>query len=197
MKRVIGITGGIASGKSNVTNICKSLGYEVIDSDSIVKELSVKNGPIFKVIVDTFGKNYLKIDGELDRAKLAKLVFNNIDAKNQMNKITHPIVVEEIKRRISAIDDGLIFVDIPLLFEGHLEYLCDKTICVFLKKKLQVERLMARDKIDEDYALAKIHSQMDLYMKKELSDYVIDSKGDFEETKQQVIKTINDILGGN
>ena len=197
MKRVIGITGGIASGKSNVSNICKSLGYDVIDSDSIVKELSVKDGLIYKAIVSKFGTDYLKKDGELNKEKLARLVFNNLDAKKMLDNITHPIVVEEIKKRIKAINDGLIFVDIPLLYESHLEYLCDKVICVFLRKKIQVERLMARDGIDEDYALAKIHSQMDLYMKKELADYVIDSQGDFDNTKKQVIKTINDILGGN
>ena len=196
MKRVIGITGGIASGKSNVSNICKSLGYSVIDSDSIAKELSKKDYPLYNAIVERFGKDYLDINGELDRKKLACLVFNNTAMKTVMDKISHPIIVEEIKERIRNINDGLIFVDIPLLFEAKLEYLCDKIICVFLRKKLQVERLMARDKIDEDYALAKIHSQMDLYMKKELSDYVIDSSGDFENTKQQVINVIEDILKG-
>ena len=197
MKRVIGITGGIASGKSNVSNICKELGYEVIDSDSIAKELSFKGKPLYKAIVDRFGTDFLTLDGELDRKKLARLVFNDSAMKSVMDKISHPIIVEEIKERIRNINDGLIFIDIPLLFEAKLEYLCDKIICVFLRKKLQVERLMARDGIDEDYALAKIHSQMDLYMKKELSDYVIDSAGDFEETKKQVISVIDKILGGN
>ena len=196
MKRVIGITGGIASGKSNVSNICKSLGYNVIDSDSIAKELSKKDYPLYNAIVERFGKDYLDSNGELDRKKLGNLVFNNTAMKTVMDQISHPIIVEEIKNRIRNINDGLIFVDIPLLFEAKLEYLCDKIICVFLRKKLQVERLMVRDGIDEDYALAKIHSQMDLYMKKELSDYVIDSSGDFENTKQQVINVIEDILKG-
>ena len=196
MKRVIGITGGIASGKSNVSNICKELGYEVIDSDSIVKELSEKNKPLYNAYLKEFGPDFLDLEGNLDKKKLGKLIFNNLELKKKMDKISHPIVVEEIKNRISNINDGLIFVDIPLLYEAKLEYLCDKVICVFLKKKLQVERLMARDGIDEDYALAKIHSQMDLYMKKELADYVINSQGEFSETKKQVVNVINDILGG-
>lgn len=191
MKRVIGITGGIASGKSNVSNICKELGYEVIDSDSIVKELSEKNKPLYNAYLKEFGPDFLDLEGNLDKKKLGKLIFNNLELKKKMDKISHPLVVEEIKNRISNINDGLIFVDIPLLYEAKLEYLCDKVICVFLKKKLQVERLMARDGIDEDYALAKIHSQMDLYMKKSLADYVIDSKGSFEETKLQVENIIN------
>ena len=196
MKRVIGITGGIASGKSNVSNICKELGYEVIDSDSIVKELSEKNKPLYNAYLKEFGPDFLDLEGNLDKKKLGKLIFNNLELKKKMDKISHPIVVEEIRNRISNINDGLIFVDIPLLYEAKLEYLCDKVICVFLKKKLQVERLMARDGIDEDYALAKIHSQMDLYMKKELADYVINSQGEFSETKKQVVNVINDILGG-
>ncbi len=196
MKRIIGITGGIASGKSNVASICKELGYAVIDSDEITHELSLKDGPIYKAIIDRFGKDYLDLNGNLDRKKIAQLIFNNSAMKTVLDKITHPIIVDEIKNRIRNIPDGLIFVDIPLLFEAKLEYLCDKTICVFLRKKLQVERLMARDGIDEDYALAKIHSQMDLYLKKELADYVIDSSGDFIETKKQVINVINDILKG-
>ncbi len=197
MKSVIGITGGIASGKSNVSNVIKDLGYPVIDSDQIVKELSEKNMPLYNAYIKEFGPDYLDIKGNLDKKKLAKIVFHDVKAKERMNKISHPIIVEEIKNRINKYNDGLIFVDIPLLYEAKLEYLCDKIICVFLKKKLQVERLMARDGIDEDYALAKIHSQMDLYMKKELADYVIDSQGEFEETKKQVIEVINDILGGN
>lgn len=196
MKRVIGITGGIASGKSNVSNICKELGYEVIDSDSIVKELSEKNKPLYNAYLKEFGPDFLDLEGNLDKKKLGKLIFNNLELKKKMDKISHPLVVEEIKNRISNINDGLIFVDIPLLYEAKLEYLCDKVICVFLKKKLQVERLMARDGIDEDYALAKIHSQMDLYMKKELADYVINSQGEFSDTKKQVVNVINDILGG-
>ena len=196
MKKVVGITGGIASGKSNVANICKELGYVVIDSDTIVRELSEKNMPLYNAFLKEFGPDYLDLKGNLDKKKLGKLIFNNSDIKSTMDKISHPIIVEELKNRINSYNDGLIFVDIPLLYEAKLEYLCDKIICVFLKKKLQVERLMARDGIDEDYALAKIHSQMDLYLKKELADYVINSQGEFEETKQQVVNVINDILGG-
>lgn len=196
MKSVVGITGGIASGKSNVANICKELGYTVIDSDTIVKELSEKNMPLYNAYLKEFGPDYLDLKGNLDKKKLGKLIFNNSEIKKTIDKISHPIIVEELKNRINSYNDGLVFVDIPLLYEAKLEYLCDKVICVFLKKKLQVERLMARDGIDEDYALAKIHSQMDLYMKKELADYVINSQGEFEETKKQVVNVINDILGG-
>lgn len=195
MKRVIGITGGIASGKSNVCQVVSDLGYPVISSDKISMDLSKKDGPMYKAIVNKFGSEYLDESGEINRKKLGRLIFNNSAAKLVLNQATHPIIVEEIKRQIKELPEGLIFVEIPLLYEAKLEYLCDKIICVFLNKKQQVIRLMEREGIDEDYALAKIHSQMDLYMKKELADYVINSQGTFEETREQVINLIQSIQG--
>ncbi len=195
MKRIIGVTGGIASGKSNVCHVISSLGYSVIDSDAISRELSEKGKPLYNAIVGRFGTEYLDEEGNLNRSKLGKLIFRNSAAKLVLNQTTHPIIVEEIKKRIKEQPDGIIFIEIPLLFESKLEYLCDKIICVFLSKKQQVLRLMEREGIDEDYALAKIHSQMDLYMKKELSDYVIDSQGSFEQTEEAVIQVINQIKG--
>lgn len=195
MKRVIGVTGGIASGKSNVCSVLKDLGYPVIDADEISFNLSKKGMPIYKAIRESFGDDYLMEDGEIDRKKLGKLIFKNSAAKLILNQISHPIILDEMKRQIGEYKDGLVFVEVPLLYEAKLEGLCDKVICVFLSKKLQVERLIEREGIDEDYALAKIHSQMDLYMKKSLADYVIDSKGSFDETKAQVINIINEIKG--
>ncbi|MCR5349785.1 MAG: dephospho-CoA kinase [Acholeplasmatales bacterium] len=195
MKKVIGITGGIASGKSNVCNIISNLGYVVINCDKITNDLSEIDGPIYKAIIKEFGEEYLTFDMKLDKKKLAKYIFHDNDAKERLNSVTHPIIIDEVKRLLTLVDDGLVFVEAPLLYEAKIEDMFDKVICVFLKKKIQVERLMAREGIDEDYALAKIHSQMDLYMKKELADYVIDSKGSFDETKSQVINIINELKG--
>lgn len=195
MKKVIGITGGIASGKSNVCNVIKNEGYQIIDSDKINRDLSLKGEPIYLKIVEKFGTEYLTSDGEIDKKKLAKLIFHDSKAKEELNNISHPIIINEIKRQIDLATDDIIFVEIPLLYEAHLEYLCDKVICVFLNKKTQVERLMQREGIDEDYALEKIHSQMDLYIKKIKADFVVDSKGDFDETKKQVIKILKEIKG--
>ena len=192
---VIGITGGIASGKSNVCQIISELGYEVINCDKITSDFSEIDGPIYKAILKEFGESYLTDDLQIDKKKIAKEIFNNPKAKERLDNATHPIIIEEVKRLLSLIDDGLVFVEAPLLYEAKIENIFNKIICVFLKKKIQVERLMAREGIDEDYALAKIHSQMDLYMKKELADYVIDSKGTFEETKSQVINIINELKG--
>jgi len=196
MKRVIGVTGGIASGKSNVCNVIKELGYPVLDCDKITAELSQKDLPIYKAIVKNFGSDYLLPDGELDKKKIGKLIFNNDGAKVKLNQISHPLIREELIKRIGEYSDGLVFIEVPLLYEAKFNDICDKVICVFLKKKNQVERLMEREGIDEDYALAKIHSQMDLYLKKAMADYVVDSKGDFDETRNQVIEIINRIKEG-
>ena len=195
MKMVIGITGGIASGKSNVCSVVKELGYPIISCDEITKQDYQIGGKIYNVVLERFGNEYLKDDNTIDRKKLGKLIFNNKSAKMLLDSITHPIIKEELLKEIEKYDDGLIFVEIPLLYEAKFDSICDKVICVFLSQKYQVERLMEREGIDEDYALAKIHSQMDLYMKKSLADYVINSKGNFDETRQQVIDVINNIKG--
>lgn len=195
MKQIIGVTGGIASGKSNVCNIIEQEGYPVIDCDKITAELSVQGGLLYNVIVKEFGEDFLLENGDLDRKKLAKKIFNDSKSKEVLDKITHPIIYEEVKKRLDNVSDGLVFLEAPLLYESKFDNICDKIICVFLQKRLQVQRLMDREGIDEDYALAKIHSQMDLYIKKSLADYVIDSKGTFDETKLLVLNVINDIKG--
>lgn len=196
MKRVIGVTGGIASGKSNVCNVIKEAGYPVLDCDKITQELSNVDMPIYNAIVNAFGSDFVLEDKSLDKKKLSKLIFNNDAAKIRLNQVTHPIIRDELIKRIGEIQDGLVFVEVPLLYEAKFNDICDKVICVFLTKKRQVERLMEREGIDEDYALAKIHSQMDLYLKREMADYVVDSKGDFDETKKQVINIIDIIKEG-
>ena len=193
MKRVIGITGGIASGKSNVSNVIKSLGYHVIDSDLITHKLEDIGGKVYNAIVLAFGNSYLKDDKSLDRKKLGNLIFSDASAKEKLNSISHPIIVREIKKEINNINDEMIFVDIPLLYETKLEYLCDKIICVYLPRNEQIKRLIFRDNIDEEFAIKKVDSQMSLDKKKELADYVIDSGGTFLETKKQVEDLIKEL----
>lgn len=197
MKKVIGITGGIASGKSTVCNILIELGYPVIDSDVISRRLSQKGNSCYYAIVNNFGDDILLSDGNIDRKKLGSIIFNNKDKKELLNNVTHPLILEEIKRNIDLYDDGLVFVDIPLLYEADMRFLFDSVICVYLDKQTQITRLMNRDKIDFEYALKKIESQMDLKMKKELSEYVIDSSKSFLDTRENTLKIIKIIKGEN
>lgn len=193
MKRIIGITGGISSGKSNICNELIKMNYQVIDSDKINHELSQKNKPVYDAIIQTFGTEYLDQDGNIDRKKLAFLVFNNSAAKLVLERATHPIIVSEIKKQISSSSDKMIFIDIPLLFEAKLGFLCDKIICVYVDKETQIKRLIERDHIDYEYALSKINSQMSLEEKKRLSDYTIDTSGSFSETKEKLIDILRRI----
>lgn len=195
MKQVIGVTGGIASGKSNVLGVIKELGYPVIDCDSIAHRLAQKGESVYNRIIEVFGNDYLLEDGNLNRKKLGNLIFHDAASKELLNQISHPLIHNEVVKEINKIKDGLVFIDVPLLYESGFDSLCDKVICVYLDKKLQIERLMERDKIDMDYANSKISSQMDLNKKKDLADYIIDSKGSFDETKCQVLKILEEIKG--
>lgn len=195
MKRVIGITGGISSGKSFVCSYINNLGFTVLDCDKISKELSKKDMPIYKKIIDEFGLEYLDSNLEIDRKKLGNLIFNNNEAKLKLNSISHPLILEELKRQIAGSNEKIIFVEIPLLFEAKLEYLCDKIICVYLSRDIQIERLMRRDNIGEEFAINKVNSQMSLDLKKELSNYIINSENGFDDTICQINDIIEKIKG--
>ncbi len=197
MKKIIGITGGISSGKTTVCNAIANKGYKIIDCDKINKDLSKIGMPIYKAIINTFGNDYLLDNNEIDRKKLGSLIFNNNEAKLKLNEITHPLILLEMKRQISLINDKLVFVEIPLLYEAKLDNICDYVICVYLDKKTQLERLIKREGIDEAYALAKINSQMDLDKKRDLADYVINTMGDLEDTINQTEEIINKLEGDN
>ena len=194
MRKVIGVTGGISSGKSNVISIIKRQGFKVIDCDLINHNLQKINMPIYNAIKEAFGSSYFLDNKELDRKKLGELIFHNENEKLKLNSISHPIIKEEVLKEINQAD-GIIFVDVPLLYESKFDSLCDKVICVYLNKETQIKRLMERDHIDYSYAKAKIASQMDLDQKRDLADYVIDSKGSFQETYRQVLKILEMIKG--
>ncbi len=194
MRKVIGVTGGISSGKSNVISIIKRQGFKVIDCDLINHNLQKINMPIYNAIKEAFGSSYFLDNKELDRKKLGELIFHNENEKLKLNSISHPIIKEEVLKEINKAD-GIIFVDVPLLYESKFDSLCDKVICVYLNKETQIKRLMERDHIDYSYAKAKIASQMDLDQKRDLADYVIDSKGSFQETYDQVLKILEMIKG--
>lgn len=192
---VIGITGGIASGKSHVVDVISKMGYEVIDSDKISYELSLKGNKVYNEIINTFGEEYVLSNGEIDRKKLGRLIFNSEKDKQKLNEISHPYIIKEIKKRLKESQGPIVFLDIPLLYEAKLEYLCDKIICVYLDKTKQIERLMARDGIDYEYALKKINSQIDLQIKAKQSDYIINSYGSLEQTETITKNLIEKIKG--
>ncbi len=147
MKSIIGITGGIASGKSFVCTILKEQGFSVIDADEISRELSKRGNPLYEKIIECFGKEYVNFDGELDRKSFGKMIFENEDERRKLNDISHPLIVEEMRKRIDKDSSPILFLDIPLLFEAKLSYLCDKIVCVYVNQATQIERLRKRDGI--------------------------------------------------
>lgn len=195
---IIGVTGGISTGKSNVSNELSLLGYPIIDADVIAKELQEKDMPVYNAIKKSFGLDYFDSDGNIDRKKLGELIYNDKNARVLLNSVSHPLIIEEIKDRIKK-SEGTIFLVVPLLYESGLDSLCDSIICVYVDRKIQVERLMIRDNIDFDYANKKIDSQMNLEEKKAKSDYVIDTSGSLEMTAlkiKQILKRIEEKKNG-
>jgi dephospho-CoA kinase len=188
--KVIGITGGIASGKSYVSSVIKKAGYPVIDADLISKELSRKGGSVYHAIIRTFGESFLDENKEINRQKLGSLIFNDKQAKGLLNSISHPLIIEEMEKQIKMAKTDLVFVDVPLLYESGLENMFDKIVCVYLPRKIQIERLMNRDNISYEYAVKKIESQMSLDKKKRMADFVINSSNSFDYVSLDVIELI-------
>lgn len=189
MTLVIGLTGGIASGKSTVANMLIDKGITVIDADIIAKQAVEKGMLAYRQIIDEFGEDILLENGDIDRRKLGALVFTNEQKRLALNSIVHPAVREEmLKRRDESIANQETFVvlDIPLLFESKLESLVDKIIVVSVTKELQLERLTKRNQLTEEEALSRIRSQIPLEEKVSRADNVIDNSGTLEETKQQL-----------
>jgi len=192
---IIGITGSIATGKSTVTKYLSEKGYKIIDSDKIVHKL-LSTSSVLSEISLAFGRDLI-VDGVLVRKLLAKMIFDDEEKRKLLNSIIHPRVISEIKEETNnykGVKDNLIFVDIPLLYEEKLEYLVDKIIVVYVPKNIQLERLMARDGIDLDYANKKINASMDIELKKEKADYIIDNSKDVDSTYKQVDEVLRRIL---
>lgn len=193
--KVYGITGSIACGKSTVTRYLLDRGWIVIDADQLSREaLTFDKESILKV-KQLFG---CVDDGIVDRKALGKIVFHDKKAKKQLEDIIHPYVIKKMEEAIEIHQDkDFIFLDIPLLFESHLEYLCDKIIVVYLNEKTQIKRLMKRDKIDETYARTIIANQISSDIKKEKADIVLDNNQDIDDLYSQIKKMMEGIQDGN
>lgn len=186
----IGITGSIASGKSVLTAYLLGLGYPVIDADAIAADLVRPGSDTLREIAETFGDGMLDSDGALDRDKLGQLVFKDEEARRKLNDLMHPAIIRAMVD-LSENFHGLVFFDIPLLFEEYdaikangLDF--DAVWLVDANEEVQLERLMARDNIDEAYAKEKIASQMPLEEKKSRAHAVFDNSGDLMNLYNQV-----------
>jgi dephospho-CoA kinase len=193
MSLTIGLTGGIASGKSTVSKMLAGRGIPIVDAD-IEARLAVQKGEkAYNDIINFFGKDILQEDGELDRAKLGGIIFNDEEKRKVLNSIVHPAVRERmLAKKARAEQEGAkaVVLDIPLLFESRLQFMADKILLVYVNEDTQVRRLMERNDYSRDEAMARIQSQMPLGEKVGLAHEVIDNNGSIAETEQQ----LNEIL---
>lgn len=182
---VIGLTGGIACGKTNLTDALLSIGAPVVDADVVSRSITAKGGAALPAIRAAFGDAVFEGD-ELNRSALSALVFQDAEKRKQLNAITHPLILSECRRLLSAIPGPAIY-SVPLLFECGLEKECDEVWCAYLPQKEQIRRLRQRDGITHRQALAKIHSQMPTLQKARLSHRIIRTDGSREESAAKVV----------
>ena len=184
---VIGITGSIGTGKSTVSNIIKSHGYIVVDADQLSHDALNKGTPTYDTIVSNF--DCLDEQKEINRKKLGEIVFNDEKKRKQLESIIHPYVLECIKETINEHD--LIFLDVPLLFESHMDQLCDKVLLVSCEKSTQINRIISRDHCTKEEALKRINVQMPLSEKKLKSNYIIENNDDLSSLEEKVERFLN------
>ena len=192
MGKIIGITGGIASGKSTVTNFLRKQGFQVVDADAVVHQLQKPGGRLFKALVQHFGQEIILENGELNRPLLASLIFSNTEEQEWSKQIQGEIIREELAtlRDQFAQTEEIFFMDIPLLFEQDYASWFDETWLVYVEPDVQMERLMKRDQLSKDLAISRLSAQWSLEEKKSLASQVIDNNG----SQDQLLAQLNSLL---
>lgn len=187
---IVGLTGGIATGKSTVTRMLRELGAYVVDADVWARKVVEPGQPALAEIVAAFGANMIAEDGTLNRPALGAVIFNDAAARARLNQITHPRVRDGMRSETTAYfaqhSDEPIVWDVPLLFEGETRKHVDVTVLVYVDEAVQLARLMERDHLNAQDATARIRSQMPIAEKRALADYLIDNAGTLEMTREQV-----------
>lgn len=192
MKKVIGITGGIATGKSVVTSYLWAHGYEVIDADVVVRELQEVGGALYIAIRDTFGEAYFLENGDLDRAKFGALIFSDAEARAKLSAVQDDIIRTELFKRCANSRSELVFMDIPLLFERAYTGF-DETWLVYAPQDVQLKRLMKRNDLSESEALLRIKAQMPIDEKRSLATRIIENCDTIEVLENQLASLISEI----
>ena len=189
MGKIIGITGGIASGKSTVTNFLRQKGFEVVDADALVHQLQKPGGRLYQILVEHFGEKVLLEDGGLDRPLLASLIFSNSEEREWSKETQGQIIREELgslRDKFSETEE-LFFMDIPLLFEQDYASWFDETWLVYVSRDTQLDRLMNRDQLSKESAETRLASQWPLEEKKKFATYILDNNGSREQLLSQVV----------
>ena len=185
-KFVLGVTGNIASGKSTVVRRLEELGATGIDADLVYRELVGRGQPLLRRLADHFGASIIAEDGSLDRPALGKIVFSDPQKLRELDELTHPAVIDEIDRRVAAIDAGVVVIDaVKLIESGHADH-CNQVWVVTVDTDVQMTRLMNRNRLPALEARRRIEAQPPMAPKLARADRVIDNSGTLEETMAQV-----------
>lgn len=195
MGKIIGITGGIASGKSTVTEFLRQKGFQVVDADAVVHQLQKPGGRLYQVLVEHFGEKILIENGELNRLLLASLIFSNPEEQEWSKRTQGEIIREELAalRDQFAQTEALFFMDIPLLFEQNYASWFDETWLVYVNRDVQLERLMKRDQISKEAAESRLNSQWPLERKISLASHSLDNNGNQEQLIAQVVQLLEEM----
>jgi dephospho-CoA kinase len=194
MPRIIGLTGGIASGKSLVSRTLKGLGMTMIDADDISHEILAHDTAIKQEVVQTFGKEVLNEEGEIDRGKLGSIVFfQKPELRKDLEAILHPSIREKMWKRARESRSNDVVLDIPLLIETGAHERVDLVVVVYATRELQIQRLMARDGISRQEAMGRIDTQLPLEEKVSAAHYIINNTGSVEETEEQTTRFYQEI----
>ena len=195
MGKIIGITGGIASGKSTVTEFLRQKGFQVVDADVVVHQLQKPGGRLYQVLVEHFGEKIFLENGELNRPLLASLIFSNPEEQEWSKRTQGEIIREELAalRNQFAQTEALFFMDIPLLFEQNYASWFDETWLVYVNRDVQLERLMKRDQISKEAAESRLNSQWPLERKISLSSHSLDNNGNQEQLIAQVVQLLEEM----
>ena len=192
MGKIIGITGGIASGKSTVTNFLREQGFQVVDADAVVHQLQKPGGRLYQLLVQHFGQEIILENGELNRPLLASLIFSNPEEREWSKQTQGKIIREEL----AALRDQLtqtetvFFMDIPLLFEQDYSAWFDETWLVYVDRDVQVERFMKRDHLSKEVPESRLAAQWSLEEKKKLASHILDNNGSRDQLVAQVVKLL-------
>lgn len=191
----VGLTGGIASGKSVVARLMVRCGAHLIDADTLAKEAVRPGSAVWKKIVRTFGRDIVNREREIDRSRLGSLIFRNPKKRQQLNAIIHPWVYAEYQRRAKILardhPDGVLLFDLPLLFETNAQRRFDHIIVAYVDKQTQIQRIMKRNHLRRSEALERINAQLPLLQKRRDARYVIDTRMPIASLRREVRKIYN------
>ena len=183
--KIIGMTGGIACGKTTLCDTLRALGAPVWDADAVSRSLTAPGGQALPAIWEAFGDGVFHPDGTLNRKALGALVFNDAAARETLNGLTHPLIYEDMKRFVAhhrQAGTNAVFLDVPLLYETGYDQYCDAVWCAWIPAETQLARLMERDGLTREEALSRMASQMPVDEKARQADQVIDTRGSIEES---------------